>query len=105
MNNHRGAALMLGALPQSARELLADRGYDRNAFRAALAAKGITSCIPSKRNRMLPIPHDAALCRQRHTIGMMFRRLKDWCHVATCYDHCAHTFFFSAILVAAIVAF
>jgi hypothetical protein len=32
------------------------------------------------------------------------RRLKDWRHIATCYDRCAHTFF-SAICIAATLAF
>ena len=39
MSNHRGAAMMLPASPP-ARELLADRGYDSNRFRTALAARG-----------------------------------------------------------------
>lgn len=94
---------MLGALPR-ARELIADRGYDSNAFRAALAARGIAPCIPSKRNRKAPIPHDATLYRQRHRIEVMFGRLKDWRRVATRYDRCAHTFF-AAITIAAIVIF
>ena len=41
VSDHKGAALLLPALPQ-ARELLGDRGYDSNWFRAALADRGIT---------------------------------------------------------------
>ena len=37
MSDHRGAALMLGALPR-ARVLIGDRGYDSRGFRDALAA-------------------------------------------------------------------
>ena len=44
------------------------------------------------------------LCRQRHKFENMFGRLKDWRHIATRYDRCAHTFF-SAICIAATVAF
>jgi len=40
MSDHRGAAMMLPALP-AARELLADRGYDSSRFRAALLERGI----------------------------------------------------------------
>jgi transposase len=36
MSDHRGAAMLLPVLPAT-RELLADRGYDSNHFRAALA--------------------------------------------------------------------
>lgn len=103
LNDHKGAALMLGALPP-ARELIADRGYDSDAFRAALATRGIAPCIPSKRNRKTPIPHDAALYRQRHRVEIMFGRLKDWRRIATRYDRCAHTFF-AAITIAATVIF
>lgn len=103
MNDHKGAALMLGALPP-ARELIADRGYDSNAFRAALAARGTAPCIPSKRSRKAPIPNDAALYRQRYRVEIMFGRLKDWRRVATRYDRCAHTFS-AAITIAAIVIF
>jgi transposase len=76
MSDHRGAAMMLPALPP-ARELLADRGYDSNRFRAALASRGIEPCIPSTKSRKLPLPYDKLLYRQRHRIENMFGRIKD----------------------------
>ena len=48
---------MLQALPK-AKAILGDRGYDADWFRAALIAKGIAPCIPSKANRKVLIPHD-----------------------------------------------
>lgn len=90
MSDYRGAALMIDALPK-AKVLLGDRGYDADWFRAALADRKITACIPSKVNRKLPIPHDPALYRQRHKIEIMFGRLKDWRRIHTRYDRCAHT--------------
>jgi transposase len=69
--------LVLDALPP-ARELIADRGYDSNWFRAALTRKGIAPCIPSTTRRKSPLPYDAALYKQRHKIENMFGRLKDW---------------------------
>ena len=102
-SDHKGAKLMLGALPP-AKALLGDRGYDSGWFRAVLAEKGIEACIPSSRSRKVAIPHDQALYRQRHKIENMFGRLKDWRRVATRYDRCAHAFF-SAICIAAAVAF
>ena len=103
MSDHKGAAMMLPALPP-ARELLADRGYDSNRFRAALLERGITPCIPSTRSRNVEIPYDKTLYRQRHRIENMFGRLKDWRRIAMRYDRCAHTFF-SAICIAATVSF
>ncbi|MGA1815800.1 MULTISPECIES: IS5 family transposase [Sphingobium] len=103
MSDYKGAALMLDALPP-AKALLGDRGYDADWFRKALAERNITACIPSKKNRKVPIPHDAALYRQRHKIENMFCKLKDWRRIHTRYDRCAHTFM-SAICIAAAVIF
>ena len=50
MSDYKGAALMIDALPR-AKALLGDRGYDADWFRAALAERKITACIPSKKNR------------------------------------------------------
>ncbi len=91
MSDFKGAALMLNALPK-AKALLGDKGYDADWFRAALANRGITACIPSKANRKLQIPHDRTLYRQRHRVENMFGKLKDWRRIHTRYDRCAHTF-------------
>ena len=71
MSDYKGAALMLSAMPK-AKQLLADKGYDADWFRAALAKRRITACIPSKANRKTAIPHDAVLYKQRHNIENMF---------------------------------
>ena len=84
--------------------LLADRGYGADWFRDALLAKGITPCIPPKKNRKMPASYDKNLYKQRHKIEIMFGRLKDWRRIAMRYDRCAHTFF-SAICLAASVIF
>ncbi len=103
MSDHRGARLMLRVLP-SGSTLIADRGYDSNGFREALADKDIEPCIPPTRSRKVPLAYDKALYRQRHKVENMFAKLKDWRRIATRYDRCAHTFF-SAICIAASVAF
>ena len=103
MSDYKGAALMLSALPK-AKQLLANKGYDADGFRAALAKRRTTPCIPSKANRKTAIPHDAVLYKQRHKIENMFGRLKDWRRIHTRYDRCAHTYF-SAICIAAAVIF
>jgi transposase len=103
MSDFKGAESILPDLPQ-AKELLADKGYDANWFREALAKRKIKTCIPSKSNRTKPIPHDKKLYRQRHKIENMFGKLKDWRRIHTRYDRCAHTFM-SAIYIAAFVIF
>ena len=81
-----------------------DRGYDADWFRDGLLDKGITPCIPPKKNRKRQIPYDKSLYKQRHKVENMFGKLKDWRRISTRYDRCAHTFF-SAICIAAIVIF
>jgi transposase len=68
------------------------------------AAMGIAPCIPSRRGRKIPIPHDPALYRQRHRIENSFARLKDWRRIATRYDRCPKVFL-SACALAADVMF
>ena len=62
MSDYKGAALMIDAFPK-AKVLLGDKGYDADWFRAALAKRKITACIPSKANRKVPIPYDTAFYR------------------------------------------
>ena len=103
MSDHKGARLLFDSLPQT-KKLIADRGYDSDRFRVALAARGTTPCIPPRKNRKLQHTYDATLYRQRHRIEIMFGRLKDWRRIAMRYDRCAHTFM-SAIVIAATVIF
>ena len=94
---------LLDTLPK-ADWLLADRGYDADWFREALAQKGIKPCIPGRKSRERPITHDKRRYKRRHRIEMMFGRLKDWRRIHTRYDRCAHTFF-SAVCIAAAFIF
>ena len=96
MSDHKGAFLLLSALPR-AKELLGDKGYDSDWFRAALAERGITPCIPPRKNRKVQYHYDKDLYRQRHKIENVFARIKDWRRVATRYDRCAHTFLSATI--------
>jgi transposase len=103
MSDHKGARLILDALPP-AKAPLADRGYDSNWFSGALAKRGCVPCVPSTKSRKIPLSYDKALDKQRHKIEIMFSRLKDWRRIATRCDRCAHTFF-AAICIAATLTF
>ncbi|MDL2331895.1 IS5 family transposase [Brucella inopinata] len=102
MSDYKGAAKMLYAFPK-AKALLADKGYDADWFRDALAERKITAYIPSRANRKDVIPYDPALYKRRHKIENMFGRLKDWRRIHTRYDRCAHTFFSSICIAAAVI--
>jgi transposase len=103
MSDHKGAALIYPMLPD-AETLIADKGYDSDAFREALARRGITPCIPPRAKRQLPATYCKTMYRQRHKVENMFAKLKDWRRISMRYDRCAHTFF-SAICIAATVIF
>lgn len=96
MSDHVGAKHLYPRL-QAANTLIADKGYDSDEFREALAAKKIEACIPPKRNRIIQHAFDTHLYKARHKIENMFGRLKDWRRIST---RCAHTYF-SAICIAA----
>lgn len=103
VSDYTGAAALLSSLPP-AKALLADKGYDADWFRDALADRKIEACIPSKSNRKIQIPYDPVRYRKRHKIENMFGKLKDWRRIHTRHDRCAHAFM-SAIAIAAIVIF
>ena len=103
MSDHKGALLLLSALP-NAKELLGDKGYDSDWFRAALRAQGTVPCIPPRKNRKVQYHYDKDLYRQRHKIENMFGKLEDWRRIHTQYDRCANTFL-SAIARPATVTF
>lgn len=101
-SDYTGAAGLMSGMPK-VKVLLADRGYDADWFRNALIDRGITPCIPSKKNRKVQIEHDAILYKKRHKIENMFGRLKDWRRVATRFDRRAEIFLSACALVAIVM--
>ena len=51
-------------------QVIADKGYDTNAFRRYLKEQGITSVIPGKSNRKTPIRHDKRLYEGRNIVDI-----------------------------------
>ncbi len=93
-----GARGLAGELP-AAQVLLADRGYDADRFRKPLKNRVITQCIPPRKMRKFPIPHDADHYKRRHKIENSFARLKDWRRVATHYFRCTKVFLSAIVLL------
>jgi transposase len=91
MSDHKRAALIYPML-RDAETLIADEGYDSDAFREALAGRGIMPCIPPRAKRRLPATYCKTLYRQRPKVeNMLFAKLKDWRRISMRYDRCAHT--------------
>ena len=85
-------------------QLLADKGYDTDAFRAFLKKNGIRAVIPGKSNRKKRIRHHKQAYQGRNVIERCFCRLKDFRRIATRYDKLARNFF-SAICFVATLAY
>lgn len=83
--------------------LLADKGYDTNAIRALIAARGAEAVIPSTAARRAPIPYDRDAYRARNQVERLWCRLKDWRRVATRYDKLAANYLSSAIIAATLI--
>lgn len=85
-------------------EVIADKAYDTNSIRKALAAQGIIAVIPSKRNRKRPYPLDKERYRTRHLVENYFAKIKDFRRIATRYDKTDTSFAGMFDLVALVVA-
>ena len=66
--------------------LLADRAYDSDAMRAALAERGAWACIKPMPNRKNIPPFSSFLYRYRNLVERFFNKLKHFRAVATRYD-------------------
>lgn len=67
-------------------ELVADKGYDTDAFRSFLKERAIKTVIFGKSNRKKHIRYDKEAYKGRNVVERCFCRLKDWRRIATRYD-------------------
>jgi transposase len=99
---------MAQALIEAARgrfdKLIADRGYDSNAVRAAIQAQNAEVVIPSTRSRKALIPYDRDAYRTRNLVKRLWCRLKDWPRITTRYDKLAANYM-AGVLIAAAITF
>jgi transposase len=81
-----------------------DKGYDTDAVREKIEARGIAPNIPPKSNRRWKPCFSPVLYRGRNAIERMFNRLKDYRRIATRYDRLAQNFL-AAVCIAATVSY
>lgn len=98
------AAPDLLALAPAMTALIADKAYDGDELRAAIAGLGALPVIPNKSNRKHIHPFDEDRYRDRNVIERMFCRLKDFRRIATRYDKLARNFL-AGVLIAAMIAY
>ncbi|EAU39968.1 truncated transposase [Fulvimarina pelagi HTCC2506] len=85
-SDYKSAAGLLDIPVGKPRLMLADKGYDGDAFRTELLQKGVLPVIPARANRKNPAKHDRIAYRDRNRIERTFNRLKQARRIATRYD-------------------
>ena len=78
--------------------LIGDKGYDSDAIRDNLRARGAEPVIPMKRNRLAQIPVDGFVYALRNRIERCFNRLKNDRRIATRYDKTSASYLGSALI-------
>jgi transposase len=97
----RSAEILLGN--DSSDYLLADRGYDCDAFRKTLRDRGIEPVILGKKNRLKQIDYDRHIYKERNFVERFFNRIKHFRRIATRYDKTAIMFAGSLILAGILI--
>jgi len=69
----------------TAEHLLADKGYDSDAFIAQVREQGMQVQIPPRKNRKVLRQYDEYLYRHRHLVENAFLHIKQWRGIATRY--------------------
>ena len=83
--------------------VIGDRGYDSDAFIAAIQAQQADAVIPPKKNRVVPRDYDKVLYKTRNFIERFIGHLKQYRRVSSRYDKLAVRYLgflhFAAILI------
>lgn len=80
---------LLAADLRAGQAVRADRAYDADYVREQIAQAGALAVIPSKKNRILFIPHDEQLYKARNQIERCFNRFKAYRSIATRFEKTA----------------
>lgn len=89
---------------QAAEQIIADKAYDADRIREAIAELGATAVIPPHPRRRQPIGYDKHLYKERHLVECFINRIKHFRRIATRYDKTAASFAAFITLVATIIA-
>ena len=89
--------------PYEVEAIIADKGYDSNAFVAFVEAKEAEAVIPSRRNRKEQREIDENLYADRNKVERFFNRLKHYRRIATRYEKTARNYLSMVYLASAMV--
>ena len=80
--------------------MLTDRADDADYVRVQIGQAGAGAMIPGKKNRTVPIEHDAEIYKKRNQIERAINGLKSFRAVATRFDKRAANYFATCCLIA-----
>ena len=84
--------------------ILADKGYDSDAFIEVIRGSGAEPVIPSRCGRIYPRSYDCELYKERNLVERLLQKLKNYRRVATRYERLARNYLLGMIhLVAAAI--
>lgn len=69
-----------------AQYVLADKGYDSDAFLQTISNSGATAVIPPRKNRLEAREYDKVIYRDRNLVERLFQKLKGFRRIATRYE-------------------
>ena len=72
--------------------VLADKGYNSDAFVEVIQRRGAEAIIPSKKNRLNPRSLDRHLYKARNLVVRFFQKLKQFRRIATRYERLARNY-------------
>jgi transposase len=82
--------------------VIADKGYDSDAFVEAIETRGAEAVIPPKKNRLEPRGYDRHTYKERNLVERFWSKAKQFRRVATRYEKKAANFL-AFVQVAAIM--
>ena len=83
--------------------VLADKGYDSNAFVAKIESQGATPVVPPRGNRLVKRDYDKVIYRERNLVERLFLKLKAYRRIATRYERLAGNYHSMLYLAAAVI--
>ena len=95
--------ILRGRPRKRCRWLLADKGYDSDAFVEDIQRRGAEAIIPSKKNRLNPRSLDRHLYKARNLVERFFQKLKQFRRIATRYERLARKYQSMLSLVSAVI--
>jgi transposase len=83
--------------------VIADKGYDSNAFVTTVTDSGAQAVIPPRSNRKELRSYDEELYKERNLVERLFQKLKHYRRVATRYERLAKNYSSILALVSTVI--